>query len=350
MRRPNGTGTITKLSGNRRKPYVVRISEMDTRGYVVQRSLGYYAKSADAQAALDDYNAKKEAGTAPHIEKLSMTVQAVYDLWSAREFRKLNRASITSHKAAWNKRVSRLADRKIRDTSLDDWQSILDDDEDTGMSQSTINNDAILMSALCSFAMERDIIGKDYTEYLDIPHVGAKVQKGAFDDLQMAKLEKLAADGFPWADTVLMLCYTGFRISEFLELTRFSYSKEENYLQGGKKTAAGKNRIVPVHQKIKPYLDKWLFTGGDAIICGDDGKPIPVKRYREKMFQPVMDAIGAAEATPHWCRHTFATRAKVAGMDDLAIRRIMGHSDKNVTEGYTHGDIKWLSEELQKVV
>ena len=52
----------------------------------------------------------------------------------------------------------------------------------------------------------------------------------------MKKLEQLAADGFPWADTVLMLCYTGFRITEFLTLTRFSYDVTGNYLRGGIKT------------------------------------------------------------------------------------------------------------------
>lgn len=95
-------------------------------------------------------------------------------------------------------------------------------------------------------------MGKDYSAYLDIPSVDPKRKKGAFTDLQMAKLEKLAAEGFPWADTVLMLCYTGFRISEFLALTRFSYNQAENYLQGGTKTRAGKDRIVPVHPKIAP--------------------------------------------------------------------------------------------------
>ena len=36
-RRPNGSGTIVKLSGNRRKPYQVRVNtRLDDRGYLRQ--------------------------------------------------------------------------------------------------------------------------------------------------------------------------------------------------------------------------------------------------------------------------------------------------------------------------
>lgn len=116
-----------------------------------------------------------------------------------------------------------------------------DEDEDAGLSQSSINNNALLIKALCCYAMEQDIIGKDYSQYLDVPSVGAKHPRDTLNDFQLAQLEQLAAVGIPWADTALMLCYTGFRVSEFLQLTRFSYHPEDGgYLQGGLKTAAGK--------------------------------------------------------------------------------------------------------------
>lgn len=51
MRRANGTGSVTKLSGNRRRPYVVKVSQRDRYGFVVQKNLGYYEKAAEAQQA-----------------------------------------------------------------------------------------------------------------------------------------------------------------------------------------------------------------------------------------------------------------------------------------------------------
>ena len=201
MKRPNGAGTIVKLSGNRRRPYAVRVSGRDDHGHIVQSVLSYHAKLQEAQAALDEYNRQKAAGHAPAADLLSTTVQQVYDEWSKRDYRKRgdDSASVHSHKASWNMRVSRYSDRKIRSVTLDEWQSILDDAEIQGLSQSTINNAAILIRALCAYAAQRDIIGKDYSVYLDVPSVDPKQKKGAFTDLQVKQLENMAASGMPWA-------------------------------------------------------------------------------------------------------------------------------------------------------
>ena len=348
MRRPNGTGTIVKMPGTRRKPYAVRIPYKDKRGRVHQKYLSYHATPREAQDALDAYNAAVAAGQAPAPDKLSTTLQQVYDAWSERKYARAGNASVKSYTASWG-RLSALAGMKIRDITVDHLQSIIDQGEQSGLSKSSINNDKTLMKALFAWAMERDIIGKDYSAFVKLPHVDAKYEKGAFNDLQMKKIEQMAADGVPWADTVLMLCYTGFRITEFLELTRFSYNADEDYLQGGVKTAAGKNRIVPVHPKIKPYLDAWLAKGGRSIVCRDDGSPVPTAWYRTQAFAPLMAQIGADTATPHWCRHTFSTKLHAAGVPELEQKRLLGHADKNVTEHYTHTDITQLRKAIKKL-
>lgn len=350
MKRANGTGTVVKLSGNRRRPYTARVPSRDRFGYVAQATLGYYATAREALAALDEYNRLSSEQRAPQADKLSMTVQQVYDAWSAREFKRLKPASINSHKAAWNKRVSRYAGRKMREVSLDEWQAILDDGEAAELSQSSINNDALLIKALYAYSMERDIVGKDYSRYLDIPSVDAKKKKGAFNDLQLHKLEQMAAAGEPWADTVLMLCYTGFRITEFLSLTRFSYHPEEGgYLQGGMKTDAGRDRIVPVHPKIAPYLARRLAEGADTIISRG-GAAVTSSWYRETVFPVIAEALGVPEATPHWCRHTFATMLHTAKADPLAVKWLMGHSTKSdITAHYTHETLSTLRNEMLKM-
>ena len=345
MKRANGTGSVVRLSGNRRRPYAVKVSTRDRYDQIIQKIVSYHEKAADAQKALEAYLTAQAAGTAPSVDKLDATVGDVFEGWKAREYRKLKAASISSHNAAWNKRVSRFKDRKMRSMTLDEWQSILDEDEDVGLSQSSINNDAILIKALYNYSMERDIVGKDYSKYLDIPSVGVKKARDALNDLQVAQLSELAVAGVPWADTALMLCYTGFRISEFLNLTRFSYHPENGgYLQGGLKTSAGKNRIVPVHRAIRPYLSAWLKKDGETIICTERGTPIPSDRYRE-YFHAVMEQIGVPEATPHWCRHTFATRLHTAKADPLTVKWLLGHStDSDITAHYTHETIGVLRE------
>ncbi len=350
MKRANGSGSIVKLSGNRRRPYMVRVSARDEYGHVIQRALSYHEKAADAQAALDEYNRNRLEGKAPTADRMNATLQQVYDGWSGRAYSKFNDSNIRGHSAAWNKCVNRYADRKIRSITLDDWQQLLDEREAAGYSQSSIKNASALIKKLCSYAMERDILGKDYSQYLDIPSVDPKKPRGALTDIQLKNLEKLAAAGEPWADTALILCYTGFRITEFLTLTRFSYHSEDGgYLQGGLKTEAGRNRIVPIHPKIRPYVDRWLARNGDTIFCDNDGAPLSAVCYRER-FAAVMAKIDASQATPHWCRHTFATLLHAANVDELTIKWLMGHSTRNdITAHYTHETIAVLCAAIRKV-
>lgn len=87
MRRPNGYGTITKLSGARRKPYAVRVPCIDRRGHVRQKYLSYHATAGEAQAALDEYNRQAASGLAPQPDKLSITLADVYGLWSSRKYK-----------------------------------------------------------------------------------------------------------------------------------------------------------------------------------------------------------------------------------------------------------------------
>lgn len=345
MKRANGTGSIAKLSGNRRRPYLVRISARNQLGAVVQRVLGYYPTVRNAQIALDSYNQLVAEGRAPCSDGLGATVQQVYEAWAARRYKKLNPASIASHKAAWNMRVSRYAGRKMREVTLDEWQAILDEGEAAGLSQSAINNDALLIKALCAYSAERDILGKNYAEYLELPTVDAKKRKGAFDDRQIQALKRMAADGFPWADTALILCYTGFRVSELLSLTPAAYHPEDGgYLQGGGKTEAGRNRIVPVHPQIASYLAARVAQGQGTILHRD-GQPLTAKWYREQPFRRIARELGTPEATPHWCRHTFATRLYMAKVDALTIKWLMGHSTKrDITAHYTHSTIVALRE------
>ena len=348
MKRANGTGTVVKLSGNRSRPYCVRISQRDKRGYVIQTAVSYHAKAAEAQAALDELVKKIQAGNHISADTINTTWGQAYEIWSARKYKVAGPASMASYKASWS-RIGALADRKARSITIDDLQAIIDQDAADGMSSSSINNDCILIKALFKFLMERDIVAKDYSAFIQVPKVGPKHTKGAFDDFQMARLEKLAKEGFPWADTVLMLCYTGLRINEFLSLTPFNFDPDTGCLTGGSKTEAGKGRTVPVHPKIRPYFDRWMADQADTIIH-QDGNPVSDRWYRASAFKGVMDALGVTGATPHWCRHTFVTRAKIAGVDEMALKFIVGHSQRgNITAPYTHPDPAWLATEMAKI-
>lgn len=342
MRRANGTGSIVNLGPNRRRRYAVRVSYLERPGLWRQKYLSYHRTAREAQDALDSYLA---ANQAPRV--LATTWGEVYEQWSAKKYQRVGPASVSSYKASWG-RLSALERKPMKAITIDDLQAIIDEDARKGLSKSSIQNDKILMKALYKHALEREIVSRDLSAFVELPTVGAKVEKGALSEANIDELRDLAEGGFPYADTALILCYTGFRVSELLALTPAAYHPEGQYLQGGMKTAAGRDRVVPIHPAIQPYVGAWLEKGGERIVCGETGEAISAQAYR-KFFSRVAEQIGVPQATPHWCRHTAASRMKLYGVDDLAVKRILGHADANITEHYTHVDIDFLSREIRKV-
>ena len=85
MKRANGTGSIVKLPGNRRKPWDVRVPARNERGRIRQHYLSYHAKAADAQAALDDWC---RTHAAPEEITANWTLAQVYAAWSERHYLK----------------------------------------------------------------------------------------------------------------------------------------------------------------------------------------------------------------------------------------------------------------------
>lgn len=138
-----GTGSIVKLSGNRRRPYIVKISARDKDGYVRQVALSYHAKLQEAQEALEEYNRKAAAGRPP-VRICSPGP------WN----RSIPLGRSGSTPGAGNPLLPptrhpgtsvSLATPPVKCAALP-WTSgraILDEGEDEGRSQSSINNDAI---------------------------------------------------------------------------------------------------------------------------------------------------------------------------------------------------------------
>lgn len=153
-----------------------------------------------------------------------------------------------------------------------------------------------------------------------------------------------------WVDTILILIYTGMRISELLGLTRFNVDMNQQLITGGVKTDAGKDRIIPIHPKIEHLVKKWHDKGGNYLICNEKGGKISVSSYREDKYYPALEELGLKRLTPHSCRHTFGTLLSKAGANTKAIQDMIGHSDYALTANvYTHTDLDELRREINKI-
>ncbi len=140
------------------------------------------------------------------------------------------------------------------------------------------------------------------------------------------------------------------RIGEMLELTKFNIDLKSKTITGGLKTDAGKNRIIPIHEKIMPFIEKYYNNATDVLFIKDDGTPITSNYYRKYIYYPILEELNLPRRTPHCCRHTFATMMSKRHADTLAIQQIIGHSDYAFTaDVYTHSDVDFLREAISKI-
>lgn len=330
MKQANGSGSITKLSGNRRKPYWVRAPAKTIDGKVYREPIGYYRTQAEALKALVDFN---DAPT----EKINTTLQELYDEWvTTRNFTEISSSTQNNYTASWNKRLCTLKSWKVRDLRTKQLQIIIDDAEREGMSRSSLEKDKALMTLLFDYALQNNIAHKNYARFVILPPFSTRGQRDAFTDFEMAKIEK---SKLKYAGLIMVMCYTGFRISEFLELTSFSYDSKEQTLTGGKKTKAGTDRIIPLHPKIVPIVKKWANLNGETLFCKDDGKPFKTKHFRENIYYPTLEAIGVRKLSPHCTRHTFATLLDKSGASPTEVKHLMGHSNYEQSQKYTHTEL-----------
>lgn len=194
------------------------------------------------------------------------------------------------------------------------------------------------------FALELDQCSHNYSTILTTEQA-LESKKEVFSK---EKCEILWGNQFsPWVDTILIFLYTGFRISELLDIKKEQVDLENGTITGGKKTKAGKDRIVPIHSKILPIVQQRMNTEGEFFIA-HKGKNVSQRNYR-KLWKALMKNFGMAH-TPLECRHTFRSLLDSAGANKVCIDRMMGHKSVGTGERvYTHKSIEELRENLELV-
>ena len=358
MKRPNGAGTVRRLGGKRRRPWAAIITsgwDPET-GKRLRKYVGYYDTYQEAELALAVYRSEP-------LPKDDLTLEMVYAEWKAVKFRNLSRATQDSYTAAW-KYLSRLQHLKIKDIRTGQLQRIIDTatyrpqgkkgekpKPERPCSRSTLEKIKALAVMLWDYAMQNDVVDKNYAKFLSLPKQISKTEKEHFSAIEIAKI-KAAADNrtSPWADCIYMMIMSGFRISEFLSLDRFTVDLERGTFRAGLKTEAGFDRIVPIHPTCVSYVRSRLAQNGEKMVCRPDGRAITADYFRKSCYYPALEQIGVRRLNPHCTRHTFATQLAEAGVSTAVIQRLMGHKKYSFTaETYTHIDVSPLKAAMEAI-
>ena len=333
-RLPKGFGSVQTLSGNRRKPYAARIWDKNTARYIY---IGYYATQPEAIAALTEYNKN------PYDINLNgATIADMWEIFKDRRFESFSKSSKNAYKTAYN-HLKPLYDKCIKDLKTYQLQTLIDNIDRSWQSKSHVQ---ILLHQFFDIAVELDIVQKNYAEFIKL---GEKPQSDIHKVFSKTEITTLFNSVFaePWADTVLIMIYSGLRPSELLSIRTENVFLSEAYMIGGLKTKAGKERIIPLNNKVLPFVRKRYNPNNEYLIT-NSGKMVPYNVYWES-FKVMMNRLGM-EHLPHDGRHTFASLADTAGMNKIAIKKIMGHASNDITEKvYTHKEVSELLENVNMI-
>ncbi len=348
MKLPNGFGSVYKLSGNRRRPWIACVTTGWSEDGRQQRYIiGYFGTRAEALAALAEYH-KTPIG----IQR-DVTLGELYEKWYANYYTKAppedqekRFKTAESYRTAWN-HLSVLKDMKVREIKTSHLQDVIHTMEnEKGLSYSSCHKVKVLAGILMKLALADDIIDTNYANMVKVSK-GEKKKAEIFSDLEIKRLWE-HVDTVEWVDTILIFIYTGMRIKEMLTLTKFNVDIDEMLITGGVKTDAGRDRIIPIHEDIQPLVRKWYNMPGSHFISRD-GKPIRPEYYRQYLYYPTLEKLEIRRLNPHKARHTFSTLLHRAGVDMDTRQKLLGHSDVATTMHYTHPDVETLRRGIAQI-
>lgn len=338
MKNANGEGSVYKLKGKRRKPWVAAVTAgYDDEGKQKRKILGTFITKKEAQMELIAYlnNPTLFSGK---------TFKDVVDLWYPAYSKKISKGRLVIVNSLL-KKLEEFNTIKIRDLKLHILQEFFDDFNFS--SGSKINLKSIL-NMIFEFALKNDFIDVNKVKFIELGKFEKVIDRKIFtkDEIKILfnnlnsneKSKKLVY-------VILILIYTGLRIGELLKLKIDDIdllNKTINIKES--KTSAGV-RTIPIPDKIVYLFENNVNVNKVYFLETSKGKQ---EKYTNMLynFNKLMEAL-EMDHTIHDTRHTFATMLNNADVNSTSIIKLIGHSDFKTTQDiYTHKDV----EELRKAI
>lgn len=339
--RGNGQGTVYKR-GRTYTAYLVRYAN----GHCLRATKGGFKTRKEAYAYMPKLH-EQLLSPVPRSD-LEICFADLYEKFIELHSRRVSKSTLDCYKAAY-KYYDKVYYLPFAQLTTEQFQACIDA---CPHGRRTKENMKALGTLLSSYAMQLGITNKDYAQFVFIERT-EKNEKRPFTADEIQKLFE-HADTVTYADYILILIYTGFRINEMLPLTLDDYDAANRCFIGGEKTEAGKNRIVPVSPKIQPYVDSIVQAAQNNstgyLFTNPQGNKMSADNFRKKWMPEALRACGVDDTlTPHQCRHTFATLMKSVSAPETDKMRLIGHASYEMTAHYTHADISSLRNIVEKI-
>ena len=368
-RRPNGSGTVVKLSGRRRKPFCAKVT-LDERNLINGEKkklvIGTFETYQEALNALSLYSltknntiSKKEAMEIdPEVyqkvqEKMSKKVPTFLDIYyilDKDDFSLLSPHTQNNMHGAI-KHLKKLHYLKIDQITLKMIQDVFDED---GSNHGTQVHMKTICTKVFRYAVVNQYISRDddYTSYIRVAKYEESDMHRPYTINEILALKKA---GTPEAHIMLIFIYTGVRINEMLNINRDNIHIDEkcdddgterliSYMITGSKTKAGKNRIVPIHDDIKQYVIDELLKPEKRLV------DVSYPNFTNRTVLIKVNKLLDTHHTMHDTRKTFATLCQMNNLNVYIRKKVLGHRMNDITfDVYTNESKNRLWTEINKI-
>lgn len=226
--------------------------------------------------------------------------------------------------------------------------------EETKMSQSVINKIYIMLNKTMREAVKRRVI-------VENPMLGVKKPKSAQSrdkvralttDEEKKLYKVLVEEDVQYSWQMLLSMFTGMRMGEINALTKQDINlkarticidktmardlKGTPFISNSPKTDAGR-RILPISDTVLPIIteilnycgdSEYLFLSKDRLVTTSQ---VNMQFKRTIAKYDIIDKNVKGKVSLHSLRHTYATRCIEAGMQAMALKKLLGHTDIKVT-------------------
>ena len=371
-RLPNGFGSITEIKGkNLRNPFWVRVCVGKTEfNRPILRPLkpqAYFLTYNEAYQALVDYNRN------PYDLENDLLVEQLYKKWSDSYLNKCDESYVRTVTSAWAY-CSSIYQMRAKDVRARHIKGVMDEGyrietrgkkkgEKVFPSASTKARIKSLFNLMFDYALEYEIVTVNYARTFDVSDDIIKEKEESKKNhipFSEDELETLwdNVGKVKYVDWILIQCYMGWRPQELATLQLSEVNLTDWYMQAGMKTESGKQRIVPIHTKIRDLVKQnydIAVSLGSPYLFNDKGQlngsyKLTYDKYAHRFKKAIEQLNLNPEHRPHDPRNTFITRAKKAGVDEYALKEMAGHKILDITESvYTLRDLEWLRSDIEKI-
>lgn len=144
-----------------------------------------------------------------------------------------------------------------------------------------------------------------------------------------------------------LLYSSGLRLNELVQLQLNDLDWSQHLVRVVGK--GNKTRVVPFGQKAALALEHWLSLrlqkspSHQHVFIARSGLPISARQIQKRIKYQALRAGLSADLYPHLLRHCFASHLLSASGDLRAVQEMLGHSNLNTTQVYTHLDFAHLA-------